>query len=145
MSHELMCGDITYIAYKHTLISKPTYMGSVVHTHTLTHTHTHPHTLTHAHTPLAHTHTHSLSLLSLSQSLSLSHALSHTHTQELVGLVLQHCCHGHKTTKSHDSQPWGAVGGGARDEGDKKVRFLDVGCGSGAISLSLLQECPTVS
>ena len=32
--------------------------------------------------------------------------------------------------------------GGVKEE---NVKFLDIGCGSGAISLSLLQECPNVS
>lgn len=57
-----------------------------------------------------------------------------------MGLVLQHCCPGYsESTDREVSQS--LVGGGTAREA---VTFLDVGCGSGAISLSLLQECSQV-
>jgi release factor glutamine methyltransferase len=69
-------------------------------------------------------------------------------TEELVGLVLQHCCPGYQQTRSHDPHTHrGRQGNKGREKGERgeAVRFLDVGCGSGAISLSLLQECPQMS
>ena len=108
---------------------------------TLTHspyTHSHSpntHTLIkHSHTH--HTHTHQTHTLTY----SLTCTCMYICTQELVGLVLQHCCPGY--TVSHDTR-WSGEGGG-REEEREVVRFLDIGCGSGAISLALLQECPQV-
>ena len=51
--------------------------------------------------------------------------------------MLQHCCPGY----SDREVGWSSVRGGATSE---EVTFLDVGCGSGAITLSLLEECPQV-
>lgn len=50
--------------------------------------------------------------------------------------MLQHCCPGYSGRESQSS-----VRGEATSE---EVTFLDVGCGSGAIALSLLKECPQV-